>query len=58
MIAPVKFIHKSADQSVIIGIDHELGSKYLRRKMDEINLHFYYFPSLTKTVKRLGNNTD
>ncbi len=52
----LSFIHKTTNQEVLIGIDKELGSNYLRNKMQEINLPFDYFHHLTETVKKISDN--
>jgi len=52
----LSFVHVTTNQEVLIGVDKELGSNYLRGKMDEINLPFDYFHHLTETVKTLSNN--
>jgi len=51
----LSFIHATTKQEVLIGIDKELGSSYLRDKMKEIKLPFDYFHHLTETVKLLSN---
>jgi len=52
----LSFVHITTNQEVLIGIDKELGSNYLRSKMQEISLPFDYFHHLTETVKKLSNN--
>lgn len=52
----LSFVHKTTNREVLIGVEGELGSNYLRDKMNEIHLPFDYFHHLTETVKILNTN--
>lgn len=50
------FRHSDTGHNTLMGIDSELGSNYLREKMNEIDLPFDYFHHLAMTVRKLNKN--
>lgn len=52
------FRHPVSGHNTLIGVDLELGSNYLRKKMKEIDLPFDYFHDLAMTVRMLSNNNN
>ena len=45
------FRHPENHNNTLMGVESELGSKYLRGKMNEINLPFDYFHSLAMSIR-------
>lgn len=52
----VAFFRHPTGPETLIGLHIDLGSNYLREKMDDIELPFAYFESLIMTVKKLSKN--
>lgn len=50
------FKHPDSGYNTLIGVDSDLGSNYLRKKMKEIDLPFDYFHHLAMTVRKLNKN--